>query len=179
MVRKLGPPPKAKSAAETVTAKTAPEQPEISPRDTTAAPVAKSAPADAAPHVDPRVPEAVKVYYTKLTALSRRQGSNAPTSLTAYVQPLFRLAGERSKTVVLWSLVWFSLVTLSLPTLIIVGASFTSGDIIRFPPDGFSLRWYQQLWQLDDFQQALVRTFYVSVICTLISIPVASSLPRK
>ncbi|MCP4386014.1 MAG: ABC transporter permease [Hyphomicrobiales bacterium] len=84
------------------------------------------------------------------------------------------MTGERSKTVVLWSLVWFSLVTLSLPTLIIVGASFTSGDIIRFPPDGFSLRWYQQLWQLDDFRQALGRTFYVAVICTLISIPVGT-----
>jgi len=42
--------------------------------------------------------EAVRVYYTKLIELARRQGSNARTSLTAFVQPLFRLAGERSKT---------------------------------------------------------------------------------
>ena len=84
------------------------------------------------------------------------------------------MTGSRSKTVVLWSLVWFSLITLSLPTVIIIGASFTSGDIIRFPPEGFSLRWYHELWQLDDFQQALGRTFYVSIICTLISIPVGT-----
>lgn len=84
------------------------------------------------------------------------------------------MTGSRSKTIVLWSLVWFSVITLSLPTVIIVGASFTSGDIIQFPPDGFSLRWYGELWQLDDFQQALGRTVYVSVICTLISIPVGT-----
>ncbi len=43
-------------------------------------------------------PEAVRVYYTKLIELARRQGSTARTSLTAFVQPLFRLAGKRSKT---------------------------------------------------------------------------------
>ncbi len=43
-------------------------------------------------------PEAVRVYYTKLIELARRQGSSAQTSLTAFVQPLFRLAGERSRT---------------------------------------------------------------------------------
>ena len=42
--------------------------------------------------------EAVRAYYTRLIELARRQGSNARTSLTAFVQPLFRLAGERSKT---------------------------------------------------------------------------------
>ncbi len=43
-------------------------------------------------------PEAVRVYYIKLIELARRQGSNRQTSLTAFVQPLFRLAGERSRT---------------------------------------------------------------------------------
>lgn len=81
---------------------------------------------------------------------------------------------DRSKRIVLWTLVWISIITLSLPTLIVVGASFTAGDIIQFPPDGFSLRWYQRLWHLDDFQNALLRTFYVSIICTIISIPVGT-----
>lgn len=81
------------------------------------------------------------------------------------------MTGRLGKPVVLWSLVIFSLVILSFPTLIIIGASFTAGDIVRFPPEGLSLRWYQRLWQLDSFQDALVRTFIVSVICTLIAIP--------
>lgn len=79
-----------------------------------------------------------------------------------------------NKQVVLWVLVGFSLLTLSLPTIIIIGASFTSGDIIQFPPDGFSLKWYQRLWQLDDFKQAFLRTFYVSAICTLVAIPIGT-----
>ncbi len=42
-------------------------------------------------------PEAVQAYYTRLIELTRRQGSRARTSLTSFVQPLFRLAGQRSK----------------------------------------------------------------------------------
>ena len=84
------------------------------------------------------------------------------------------MTGRRGKKIVLWTIVWLSLITLSLPTLIIIGASFTAGDIIQFPPDGFSLRWYARMWQLSSFQQALWRTFYVSVICTLVSIPVGT-----
>lgn len=78
------------------------------------------------------------------------------------------------KAWVLWSLVSFSLVTLSLPTLIIIGASFTAGDIIQFPPEGFSLRWYQNLWELDAFTDAFFRTFQVSLLCTLLAIPVGT-----
>lgn len=80
----------------------------------------------------------------------------------------------RSKSVVLWSIVIFSLVTLSLPTLIIIGASFTAGDIIQFPPEGLSFRWYRQLWQLDAFRDAFLRTVFVSLVCTLISVPVGT-----
>ena len=84
-----------------------------------------------------------------------------------------RWPSERAgKALVLWSLVGFSLVTLSLPTLIVVGASFTAGDIVRFPPEGLSLRWYRELWELDSFRAALGRTLYVSVVCTVASVPV-------
>ena len=81
------------------------------------------------------------------------------------------MTGARGKRVILWSIVWFNLITLSLPTIIILGASFTSGDIVRFPPDGFSLKWYGKLWLLDSFKDAFLRTLYVSVICTVVSIP--------
>ena len=84
------------------------------------------------------------------------------------------MTGGRGKALVLWSIVILCVVTLSLPTLIIIGASFTAGDIIQFPPDGLSLRWYERLWTLDSFQAALVRSFYVSVICTVISIPIGT-----
>lgn len=84
------------------------------------------------------------------------------------------MMGPRGKAAVLWSLVGFTLVTLSLPTIIIIGASFTAGEIIQFPPDGLSLRWYERLWRLDSFQDALYRTAYVSVICTALALPVGT-----
>jgi putative spermidine/putrescine transport system permease protein len=81
------------------------------------------------------------------------------------------MTGARGKKIILWSVVWFNLIALSLPTIIIFGASFTSADIVQFPPEGFSLKWYQRLWLLEDFKDAFLRTLYVSVICTLVSIP--------
>ena len=46
---------------------------------------------------------------------------------------------------VIWAIVLFDLLFLALPTLVIVVASFTAGNIIAFPPEGFSLRWYEVL----------------------------------
>ena len=84
------------------------------------------------------------------------------------------MSGGRSKRAVLWTLVWLVIVLLSLPTLIVIGASFTAGEIIAVPPDGLSLRWYRALWQRDDFQDARLRTLWVSVLCTASSLPVGT-----
>jgi putative spermidine/putrescine transport system permease protein len=40
---------------------------------------------------------------------------------------------------------------LALPTLVVIIVSFTSGFSLRFPPPGYSLKWYAALldaWQL-------------------------------
>jgi putative spermidine/putrescine transport system permease protein len=34
------------------------------------------------------------------------------------------------------------------PLVVIVVGSFSSGPTVRFPPDGFSLRWYNDLWSI-------------------------------
>lgn len=79
-----------------------------------------------------------------------------------------RLPGKRG---VLWAVVAFNLLCLALPTAIVLVASFTAGNYIRFPPDGFSLRWYQRLLERTEFQDAFLRSVWVAVICTLVSIP--------
>jgi len=81
------------------------------------------------------------------------------------------MTGSRSKQIVLWGLVWFGLVLMSLPTVIVLGASFTAGDIVTFPPEGFSLRWYAALWRHEDYWDAFLRSAYVAVICTFVSLP--------
>lgn len=79
-----------------------------------------------------------------------------------------------SKSLVLWGIVGFNLVTLALPTVVILLASFTSGEIIQFPPDGFSLRWYVSLLEQADFRRAFGRSLYVATLCTLISLPLGT-----
>ncbi|MEL6234176.1 MAG: ABC transporter permease [Pseudomonadota bacterium] len=76
-----------------------------------------------------------------------------------------------SQAWVIWGITGACVLLLSLPTLIILGASFTSGEIIRFPPDGFSLRWYGELFEARAFWAAFWRTGYVALICTAVSIP--------
>jgi putative spermidine/putrescine transport system permease protein len=70
-----------------------------------------------------------------------------------------------------WTIVIFNIVFLALPTVVIVLASFTAGDLLTFPPEGFSLRWYERLAAMPEFHRALGRSLYVAAICTLFAIP--------
>ncbi len=63
------------------------------------------------------------------------------------------------------------LIFLALPTLVVLAASFTSGNIVTFPPQGFSLRWYAKLLDKPDFLAALWRSLQVGLVCTLLAIP--------
>ena len=52
---------------------------------------------------------------------------------------------------VVWGLAALCLALLLLPTLVVITVSFTSGFSLRFPPPGYSFRWYAALleaWQL-------------------------------
>jgi len=84
------------------------------------------------------------------------------------------MRGPLSKRMFLWTLVWLVVLMLSAPTLVIIGASLTASEILQFPPEGLSFKWYRQLWQLDDFKDAMARTFYVSLVCTLLSLPIGT-----
>jgi putative spermidine/putrescine transport system permease protein len=77
----------------------------------------------------------------------------------------------RGKTLLLWLVVGFNLLTLAAPTLVILGASVTTGNMIVFPPEGFSLRWYEKVFASEVLRDAFVRSFWVSVVCTVVSVP--------
>ncbi|MEP3279776.1 MAG: ABC transporter permease [Stappiaceae bacterium] len=77
----------------------------------------------------------------------------------------------RSQKIVFWCLVVISIVTLSAPTFVVLGASFTSGNIIQFPPDGFSLKWYGKILGEQDLRDAFFRSIWVATICVLVSLP--------
>jgi putative spermidine/putrescine transport system permease protein len=69
------------------------------------------------------------------------------------------------------AIVGFNLVALALPTLVILGASFTEGNMIVFPPEGFSLRWYEKVLGSESLQEAFGRSLWVSLICTAAGVP--------
>ncbi|MCB9948176.1 MAG: ABC transporter permease [Rhodospirillaceae bacterium] len=84
------------------------------------------------------------------------------------------MKAPQAKTVVIWTVVWFNLIFLALPTVIVIVASFTAGNIIQFPPEGLSLRWYASLVETDSYSDAFLRSLYVAAICTLISLPIGT-----
>ena len=84
------------------------------------------------------------------------------------------MTGSRSKSIVIWAFVATALLMLSAPTIVVLGASFTAGNMITFPPEGLSLKWYGAIAQASDLRQAFVRSLIVATICTVIAIPVGT-----
>src|SRR6266446_1455657 len=64
----------------------------------------------------------------------------------------------------------FGIILLVAPTLVVLIVSFTSGFSLKFPPPGYSLRWYAALidaWQL---QFAAANSFKVAIWTTVASV---------
>ncbi len=78
------------------------------------------------------------------------------------------------KRLSIWSLVWLSILTLSAPTLMVIGASFTAGNMIAFPPEGLSLKWYEKILAARDLRQAFGRSLVVAAVCTAVALPVGT-----
>ncbi|OYX82633.1 MAG: hypothetical protein B7Y75_06135 [Azorhizobium sp. 35-67-5] len=78
--------------------------------------------------------------------------------------------------------VWGVLILISLPALLMIPLSFGSGGL-NWPPQGFTLQWYEQMWQSPVWAQALVRSLGVGigtgVLAMLIGTPVAFLLVRS
>jgi putative spermidine/putrescine transport system permease protein len=55
------------------------------------------------------------------------------------------------------------------PTLVIVPMSFTEGSILSFPPDGFSLRWYEQMLTRAEWSTGLRNSALVAVLTAILA----------
>ena len=78
---------------------------------------------------------------------------------------------SRIQNIIFRTLVLFAVLTLSAPTIVVLGASFTSGNIIQFPPDGFSLKWYGAILGEQTLREAFFRSIQVAIICVLVALP--------
>ncbi|MBW4465162.1 MAG: ABC transporter permease [Pegethrix bostrychoides GSE-TBD4-15B] len=81
---------------------------------------------------------------------------------------------------VIWGIAIFSLAVLTLPTLIVVIASFSSAQTLRFPPPGFSLQWYLALFNYPELWTAATTSFQVAlwttVLCVLLGVAAALAM---
>lgn len=71
------------------------------------------------------------------------------------------------------ALVYLFLLT---PLLIVVIASFNSGEYLTFPPEGFSLKWYANFFDSEAFMSSLAYSFKVAALCTLCSTLLGASI---
>ena len=65
-------------------------------------------------------------------------------------------------------------VYLLVPMLIVIPASFTAGEFLEVPPDGLSLRWYDEVFKDARWIQALSTSLQVSGIGALVATVVAT-----
>ncbi|WP_025683947.1 ABC transporter permease [Paenibacillus maysiensis] len=68
------------------------------------------------------------------------------------------------------------------PLLIISVTSFEPGTVLKFPPQGFSLHWYQNIFEVDLFMSTFKTSIVVSllgnILALLIGMPAAYALSR-
>ncbi|MGC4029713.1 MAG: ABC transporter permease [Steroidobacteraceae bacterium] len=83
---------------------------------------------------------------------------------------------DRALTVMAWLVVAFILG----PLIVIIGASFTTTPFVAFPPQGFTLHWYEELLGRGDFLESFVDSVLLAAAATVgaaaIGIPSALGL---
>lgn len=76
-----------------------------------------------------------------------------------------------------------AMVFLVAPTLVILITSFTDSESLRFPPEGFSLRWYRALLEADQMQRAawnsLTVAVWTTVLCVVLGTPASIAIARS
>lgn len=63
---------------------------------------------------------------------------------------------------------------LIVPTLVVIPLSFSPASIMQFPPDGFSLQWYEKYWNQPGWVSATWNSLIIALITPLIAVPVGS-----
>jgi putative spermidine/putrescine transport system permease protein len=61
------------------------------------------------------------------------------------------------------------------PTVVVLITSFTSGYSLKFPPPGYSTRWYEALWDSPELIDAFVLSLKLAAVATGISVVLAVS----
>lgn len=59
---------------------------------------------------------------------------------------------------------------LFLPLIIVIATSFGSSAYLKFPPDGFSLKWYEQVVTDSRYLDPFLNSIFIAIVATFISL---------
>src|ERR1700680_3367493 len=83
----------------------------------------------------------------------------------------------------MWGLATLCLLLLVVPTIVVITVSFTSGFSLKFPPPGYSLKWYAALydaWQLQfAASNSLKIAFWTTTLAVLLGVAAALAIARS
>lgn len=78
--------------------------------------------------------------------------------------------------------VFCTVVAITAPTLVAMASGFTTADVVTFPPRGFTLHWYEQLFTDGALSAPIRNSLYVGATCVVLGIvlgvPAALALNR-
>ena len=64
---------------------------------------------------------------------------------------------------------------LSIPTVVVFVVSVNPGEILAFPPEGFSLAWYAKALTYPQFQRAIRNSLWVTTISTVLAVTIGTA----
>jgi putative spermidine/putrescine transport system permease protein len=82
---------------------------------------------------------------------------------------VLKTSGQLLGDVLLWAWTIATLIFLVAPLLVIVPLSFNQGSFLSFPMPGWSLRWYQELWNTPIWWQSFKHSLIVGAGATAIA----------
>ncbi len=115
----------------------------------------------------------------RASGLGRRAGDAVLTALGATFDALFALvparrrAREEGASRWLTGFVWLILFLISLPTLLMIPLSFGKGGL-NWPPQGFTLHWYQDVFASPVWMQAVTRSLVVGIGAAFLSMAIGT-----
>jgi putative spermidine/putrescine transport system permease protein len=69
-----------------------------------------------------------------------------------------------------WTMLVVAILFLMAPIIVIIPVSFNEGAVFRFPPVGFSLRWYERIRNIDAILSALALSAQIAALSTAIAL---------
>ncbi len=68
------------------------------------------------------------------------------------------------------SVVLVTVLAITVPTLIAMASGFTTSKVVTFPPQGFTLRWYEDLLTSGNLWPPIRNSLYVGVTCVVVGV---------